>query len=54
MLLNGKTPWQKFLDVEKDVPIQPEVTQDLWDFNEQILPRNQDYWNFIKAKHNTL
>jgi len=32
--LNGKTPWQKFREVEKSVPIQPDVTQNFWDSEE--------------------
>jgi len=48
--LNGKTPWQKFREVEKLVPIQLEVTQNFWDSEEEILPRNYNYLSFLKDK----
>lgn len=38
--LNGKPPWQKFCDLEQQIPIQPEVTQAFWDSEEEIKPRN--------------
>ena len=52
--LKGLTPWQKFREVEKLVPIQPEVTQNFWDSEEEILPRNYDYLRFLKEKDNNL
>jgi len=51
--LNGKTPWQKFIEVKKSIPIQPEVTDKFWDSNEQILPRNYDYSKVVKSNIKT-
>jgi transposase InsO family protein len=52
--LNGKSPWKKYLENKDKIPIQPEVTQEFWDSDEQILPRNSTYWNYIKSKHKSL
>jgi len=46
--LSGKTPWQKFKEVEKSVPIQPEVTELFWESNEQVYARNAEFWSLIK------
>ena len=48
--LSGLTPAQKLKEVEHLIPIQPEVTQEFWDSNEQIYPKNSDYWQMIKKK----
>ncbi|MCD8176559.1 MAG: IS481 family transposase [Tannerellaceae bacterium] len=46
--LSGKTPWQKFKELENKIPIQSEVTQSFWDSDEQIIPRNYQYLKMIK------
>jgi len=52
--LNGKTPSQKLKELEKFIPVQPEVTQNFWDSNEEILPRNYEYLRFLKENSNDL
>lgn len=42
--LGGKTPWQKFQQVEHLVPIQPEVTQAFWDTQEEVKARDSYYF----------
>jgi hypothetical protein len=51
--LNGKPPWQKFIEVHKNIPIQPEVTDKFWDSDELILPRNYEYLKFVKSNIKT-
>lgn len=41
--LGGKTPWEKFKELEPQTAIQPDVTQMYWDSNEHILPRARKY-----------
>lgn len=41
--LNGKTPWQKLKSVEHLIPIQPDVTKQFWDSQEEVWPRNYEY-----------
>lgn len=48
--LSGKTPFERFLELEKDTPIQPEVTGKYWEKMEVIRPRNYQYLNAIKKK----
>lgn len=36
MLLNGKTPYERYLELEKDIPTQPEVTGKYWEKDEVI------------------
>ena len=45
--LKGKTPWQKFKEVEELVPIQPDVTKAFWDSEEFIKPRNNQYLQWL-------
>jgi transposase InsO family protein len=52
--LGGKTPWQKYREVEKTVPIQPEVTDLFWESKEQVYARNAEFWVLIKKKNNSL
>lgn len=52
--LGGKSPWQKFKEAEKRVPIQPEVTDLFWESNEQVYARNAEYWALIKKRNNAL
>lgn len=47
--LDDKTPWEKFEELESKVPIQPEVTGNYWNSNEQILPRSS---KFLKWQNN--
>lgn len=38
--LKGKTPYEKFLEVEPLVPIQPDVTSKYWEKDVEVVPRN--------------
>jgi transposase InsO family protein len=38
--LNGKTPYEKLLEVEHLIPIQPDVTGKYWEKEVEIVPRN--------------
>ena len=38
--LNGKTPYEKYTEVENRIPIQPEVTSKYWEKEHEIFPRN--------------
>lgn len=38
--LNGKTPYEKFLELENIIPIQPDVTGKYWEKEVDIVPRN--------------
>lgn len=46
--LNGKTPYERFLELENQIPIQPEVTGKYWEKIEIIRPRNYHYLTRIK------
>ena len=49
--LNGKTPYEKYLEVESKIPIQPDVTQAYWDSPpEKIVPRNCKYLTWIEQQ----
>lgn len=38
--LNGKTPYERYLEAEKITPIQPDVTSKYWEKEHDIFPRN--------------
>lgn len=38
--LNGKTPYEKLLELERLIPIQPDVTGKYWEKEVDIIPRN--------------
>lgn len=42
--LNGKTPYEKYLELEKHIPIQPEVTSKYWEKKVEIIPRNSQWY----------
>lgn len=42
--LNGKTPYEKYLEVEHLIPIQPEVTEKYWEKEPEILTRNSQWY----------
>lgn len=47
--LGGKTPYEKYLEVEDTIPLQGDVTQNYWDNpTETIVPRNSKYLRWIK------
>jgi transposase InsO family protein len=47
--LGGKTPYEKYLEVENKVPLQGDVTQNYWDSPpEKIVPRNSKYLTWLK------
>ena len=46
--LNGKTPHERYLELEKHVPIQPDVTGKYWEKEELIRPRNYQYLKLLK------
>lgn len=49
--LNGKTPYEKYLEVEYKAPIQPDVTQAYWDSPpEKIVARNSKYLTWIEQQ----
>lgn len=48
--LNGKTPRQKLKSVEHLVPIQPDVTKQFWDAEEEVWPRNHEYLKRFKKQ----
>ena len=50
--LKGKTPYQKLKQVEKLIPIQPDVTKKFWESEEKVIPRNYQYLKFLK--HNNI
>ena len=48
--LNGKTPYEKYLEVIDVTPIQPEVTLKYWEKETEIFPRNtKDYYRRKKT-----
>ena len=42
--LNGKTPYEKYLELEMHIPIQPEVTSKYWEKKVEIIPRNSQWY----------
>lgn len=47
--LKGKTPYEKYLELEDKIPFQGDVTQAYWDSpSEAIVPRNSKYLDWIK------
>jgi transposase InsO family protein len=51
--LGGKTPSERFLELEKKIPIQPEVTREYWAHYEEVLPRNTAYLYRRRRKSQT-
>ncbi len=47
--LNGRTPYEKYLEVEKSIPIQPDVTSKYWEKDTEILTRNS-IWHYRKLR----
>jgi len=45
--LNGKTPYERYLELEKQIPIQTEITGKYWEKEENIRPRNYQYLNLV-------
>lgn len=49
--LKGKTPYEKYLELEDKIPFQGDVTQAYWDSPpEEIVPRNSKYLAWIKEQ----
>lgn len=48
--LGGKTPWEKYLEMESKMPIQPEVTLEWYKKRETIKVRDREYQRWLK-KH---
>lgn len=42
--LNGKTPYEKYLELEHLIPIQPDVTAKYWEKEVEIIPRNSGWY----------
>ena len=42
--LNGKTPYEKYLELEHLIPIQPDVTRTYWEKQVEIIPRNSKWY----------
>lgn len=50
--LNGKTPYEKYQELEHLIPIQPEVTAKYWEKHEEVHSRNSRwYYHFLKSKN---
>lgn len=48
--LGGKTPWEKYLEMEGKMPIQPEVSLEWYKGKEKIKIRDSEYQKWLK-KH---
>jgi transposase InsO family protein len=48
--LGGKTPCERFQELESKMPIQPEVTLEYWAHYEEVLPRNASYVYHKRSK----
>lgn len=46
--LKGKTPYERYLELETKIPIQPDVTGKYWEKEEIIRPRNYQYLTLHK------
>jgi len=46
--LRGKTPWEKFKEMELLIPLQGEVTEAYWGSNHELMPRNSKYYAWLK------
>ena len=46
--LNGKTPYEHYLELENVTPTQGEVTDKYWEKSENIRPRNYQYLTLIR------
>lgn len=46
--LNGKTPYERYLELKEHIPIQPEVTGKYWEKEEIIRPRNYQYLRHLQ------
>ena len=42
--LNGKTPYEKYLELEHLIPIQPDVTAKYWEKEVEIIPRSSKWY----------
>ncbi|MBV7533991.1 hypothetical protein [Chitinophaga sp. sic0106] len=42
--LNGKTPYEKYLELEHLIPIQPDGTGKYWEKEVEIIPRNRKWY----------
>ncbi|MGZ3749629.1 MAG: integrase core domain-containing protein [Flavisolibacter sp.] len=42
--LNGKTPHERYLELEHLIPIQPDVTVKYWEKEIEIIPRNSKWY----------
>ncbi|TKK66177.1 IS481 family transposase [Ilyomonas limi] len=42
--LNGKTPYERYLELEQLIPIQPKVTAKYWEKEVEIIPRNSRWY----------
>jgi len=49
--LNGKTPYEKYLELESQIPIQPEVTGWFWESEHNLVPRCSKYWEWIQSQN---
>lgn len=46
--LNGKTPYERYLELKQQTPIQPDVTGKYWEKEEIIRPRNHRYLALLR------
>ena len=42
--LNGKTPYEMYLELEHLIPIHPEVTATYWEKEVEIIPRSSKWY----------
>jgi hypothetical protein len=50
--LGGHTPWEKYLEAENKIPIQPDVTTDWYKSGEKIKVRDSAFYRWLKKHPN--
>ncbi|MFN7095159.1 MAG: integrase core domain-containing protein [Burkholderiales bacterium] len=48
--LNGKTPYERYMELAEQIPIQPEITSIYLDKPEEIRPRNSRYFAWLNQQ----
>lgn len=52
--LNGKTLWEKYLELEDKIPLQTDVTGWYWESSHSLMPRCSKYWQWIQSQKKEL
>jgi len=52
--LNGKTPWERYLELEDKIPLQMDVTGWFWESSHRLVPRCSKYWQWIQSQKEEL